>query len=208
MIKASRKFRVAGLAQHARSRLSALKQMQLSPLSAIVLAILSAMTLATALFAVRAIQAPLELDSAAKAPDWTPPTLAAVELDPPKPDSAYAQSLTRPIFVKSRRPQPKTAAPAETAALSEGPSGLTVAAIVRHKTKLQAFVTSADAPTGAWRQVGDVVDSWTVVSITPAEIVLQSGDQRGAVKLLYGETPPTAEAPAPPPMAAPGVPPK
>lgn len=216
MIKSFPKFRVAGVVQNARSRLSGLKQLQLSPLSAMVLAVFSAMTLATALFAIRAIQGPLDFDSGVKVPDWTPPTLAAAELDPPKPDTAYAQSLSRPIFFKNRRPQPKTAAPAQAAALSEEPSGLTVTAIVRHKKKMQAFVISADTPTGEWRQVGDVVDSWTVSAITPAEVVLQSGDRRSEVKLLYSEAPPTAAtaaattapAPAPEPMPPPGEAPK
>ncbi len=191
-MKEEAKIRIAAFFKDARSRLSGLKQMQLSPLSAIVVAVLAATTFATALFALYAIFGPMDSDSEAKAPDWTPPTLAAIELDPPKPPSADVESLTRPIFSKNRKATPKTAAtPTDMTAVSDAPSGLSVTAIVRHKTTARAFLISTDTPTGAWRQVGDLVDSWTVTSITPSEVVLQSGGQFSKVK-LYTDPPPSA----------------
>ncbi|RTL90708.1 MAG: hypothetical protein EKK29_00855 [Hyphomicrobiales bacterium] len=190
MITEEAKIRVSELLHNARSRLSGLKHMQLSPLSGIVLAALATMTSATALFALYAMLGPMGSDSEASAPDWTPPTLAAVELDPPKPASADVESLSRPIFSKNRKPTAKSAAaPTDMTAVSDAPSGLSVTAIIRHKTTAQAFLISTDTPAGAWRQVGDLVDSWTVTSINPKEVVLQSGGQFSKLK-LYAEPPP------------------
>ncbi len=200
-MKEEAKARVAALLQNARSRLSGLKHMQLSPLSGIVLAALAALAGVTALFALYAMVGSMGSDSEATAPDWTPPTLATVELDPPKPASADVETLSRPIFSKNRKPSQKTAAaPTDMSTVSDAPSGLSVTAIVRHKSTAQAFLISTDTPAGAWRQVGDQVDSWTVTSITPREVVLQSGGQFSKLK-LYTEPPPAAGDPADPAMA-------
>lgn len=191
-----------GLLRQVRFQLSALKSLHLSPLAAIVLAALSAVSLGAALVAVYAIYGPLGSDSGVTVPDWKPPTLDVVELDPPKPASADVEALSRPIFAKNRKPSPKSAAPAAAAVL-DSQTGLTVTAIVHNKKTTSAFLISTDTPDGAWRKVGDTVDAWTVTSITPAEVVLQSGGQLSKLQLYSDASSTAAPSPAPDPAAAP-----
>ncbi|PPD10091.1 MAG: hypothetical protein CTY36_01335 [Methylocystis sp.] len=189
MIKSKIHDRLPALLQIAQSRLSSVKQMQLSPLQAIVLVFLSAIASGTAAFALYATIGGLSADSGVSVPDWTPPTLDAIELGPAKPASADVQSLSRPIFSKNRRALPKSdAAPIEAATLSDAPTDLIVAAIVRHERKAKAFLVSASSPQGAWRKVGEVIDAWTVASIANAEVILQNGGQFTKVK-LYKHSP-------------------
>lgn len=193
MLKARIKIDSAAWLRNARGRLSRLKQWRLSPLVGILLAALSTFTAATALFAVAAVFWPVHSGDRAAVPDWTPPTLAVVELDPPKPPEADVETLARPIFSKSRKPSPKAAAAAvDPTNISDAPTGLVVTAIVKNKKVTQAFMTSTDTPEGAWRKIGDVVDSWTVHKILPAEVVLQNGDQLTKVK-LYTPPPETVD---------------
>ncbi len=174
------------------ARLAALlKQARLSPLSAMVLAFLFATTLIAGLFALSAIFGLIGLGGEVAAPDWKPPTLTIGELDPPKPASADVETLSRPIFSRTRRPSPK-AKPVE-ADLSPNaiaPGGLTVSAIVKNKDAHQAYVVSQDAPEGAWRKVGDMVDSWMISRIDRHEVILKSGEQTASIK-LYPDPPPS-----------------
>lgn len=188
------KIRISESLSKTRAMLSRLKQWRLSPLSAILLALLSAVTVGTALFAAAALLWPVSSSGGAAVPDWTPPTLAVVELDPPKPPSADVETLSRPIFSKTRKPSPKAAVAVDAANISEAPTGVVVTAIVRNKKVTQAFMISTEAPDGAWRKEGDQVDSWTLHKILPAEVVLQSGDRLTKVK-LYTPPPETPEAP-------------
>lgn len=178
------------------ARLAALlKQAHLSPLSAMILAFLVATTLIAGLFALSAIFGSNGLDSEVAAPDWKPPTLTIGELDPPKPASADVETLSRPIFSRSRRPSPKAKSQVE-ADLSPNaiaPDGLTVSAIVKNTEAHQAYVVSKDAPEGAWRQVGDTVDSWTISRIDRHEVILKSGEQTASIK-LYPDPPPIDSA--------------
>ncbi|MGB5087289.1 MAG: hypothetical protein WBO09_22455 [Methylocystis silviterrae] len=129
--------RVADMLSQAAARLAApMKQARLSPLSAMILAFFLATTLMAGLFAISAIFGSNGSDSEVAAPDWKPPTLAIGELDPPKPASADVETLSRPIFSRSRRPSPRTSKPQSEADLSPSaiaPGGLTVSAIVKNK---------------------------------------------------------------------------
>jgi hypothetical protein len=184
MMKLRAKSGLAGRLRDVRSMLSRLKQWRLSPLSAILLAVLTTITAGTALFAAAAVLWPVRWDEGAAAPDWNPPTLAVVELDPPKPPSADVEALSRPIFAKNRKPSPKSAASAvDPTTISEAPTDLAVTAIVKSKKVAQAFVTSPETPEGAWRKVGDTVGAWTLHKILHAEVVFQNGDQMTKVKL-------------------------
>jgi len=171
---------------------------QLSPLSGMILAFLAATTLGAGLFAAYAFFGPKGMDAAVTAPDWTPPTLAVVELEPPKPPGADVQTLTRPIFSKNRRPAPKTekAAGRPDAAAIPAATGLTVNAIVRNKKASQAYFVSPASPEGAWKKVGDTVDSWTIKSIERYEVFLVNGAQTVKVKLYTEDQ--AADPPAPP----------
>lgn len=179
---------------------------RLSPLSRIVLGALAAATLAAAGFAAYALLGPEAEDAQSAAPDWKPPTLAIVELEPPTPASADIQTLSRPIFSKNRRPAPRTAAPraenAETAETLGTPSGLTVGAIVKRGSVSHAFVISSDAPDGEWKKVGDKVDAWTISAIKAMELILNDGERSMKLK-LYAEPPASDPAPAPTPALEP-----
>jgi hypothetical protein len=184
-----------------------LKHLQLSPLAAMLLAALSATTLATGLFALYAMLGPTGADDGPAAPEWKPPTLAIVPLDPPKPAGADVETLSRPIFSKARKPAPKSLMATAETNLSAAPQTLSVSAIVRNKKTKQAFFVSSDAPEGSWRKIGDTVDSWTIKAIEPKEVVLQNGEQTTKVK-LYADPPPADAAaalaePKPPPQAQP-----
>lgn len=196
--------RVGGAAQ---SFATPLQKAHLSPLAGFVLALLGATTLAAGLFAAYAFLGPLGSDADVKAPDWTPPTLAVVDLDPPKPDSADVETLARPIFTKSRRPSPKAAKQqaTETGPLTAAPAGVSVGAIVKNKKATQAFIVSLDTPEGAWKKVGDTVDSWTITTIDRAQLILQNGQQTAKLK-LWPEDTTGSDAPAPsqPGLARPG----
>ncbi len=177
-------------------------QARLSPLMTIILAALGFMTLLVTLFALYALLGPTGAETEGAGPDWKSPTLAIVELEPPKPDSADVQTLTRPIFSKSRKPFPKSAArPASEAVVaSTAPSGVTVAAIVRKGKIAQAFVLSPDAPEGAWRKIGDTVDSWTIKAIAADELTLRNGGAAATLKLYSDaavDEPPDAPNPSP-----------
>jgi hypothetical protein len=187
------RLRLVDWLRDARSMLSRLKQWRLSPLSAILLAVLITLTAGAALFATAAVLWPVRWDEGAAAPDWNPPTLAVVELDPPKPASADVEALSRPIFSKNRKPSPKSATQGAAAPtnVTDAPSDLAVTAIVRNKRIARAFVTSADTPEGAWRKVGDTVGPWTLHKILHTEVEFQNGDQLTRVKLYV--SPPDAE---------------
>jgi hypothetical protein len=205
---------VAGRAQDLTEALAIpLQQAHLSPLRAMVLAFLGLSTFVSALFAAYAFLGSLGSNADVKAPDWAPPTLAVGELDPPKPPNEDVETLSRPIFTKSRRPSPKAAAPQvapETGPISETPSGVSVSAIVKNRDGAQAFIVSPESPDGAWKKIGDTVDSWTIATIAGAEITLKNGERAAKLKLYAEEQaqpappeqPPQPEPPQPPP--APG----
>lgn len=183
-------------------------QARLSPLMAMILGALATATAIAGLFAAYALIAPQGEGPETGVPDWKAPTLNIVELDPPKPDSAYEQALSRPIFAKNRKPTVKTASHATDADKVDAgpPSGLTVGAIVRNKGVTQAFIVSPDSPEGDWKKVGDMVDSWTISSIAPTELVLTSGERAAKVKLFEQPQPDQPPAPAQPVGSAPPPP--
>lgn len=173
-----------------RKPLPLVAQARLSPLMAFILAAIAGAALLAALFALNAVMGPMGAAFESGAPEWKAPTLAIVELNPPKPASADAQALTRPIFSKTRKPSPKAAnARAAEPVTSGAPMGVCVAAIVKKgKAAAQAFVISAETPEGAWKKVGDAVDSWTISDISGDALKLRSGDGAATVP-LYAEAP-------------------
>lgn len=200
--------RVGGLV---RGLATPLQAAHLSPLAGIILALLGAAALGAALLAAYALLGPAGLDDGAAAPDWTPPTLAVVDLDPPQPPSADVETLSRPIFSKSRRPsgKPAKAPAADGGRMTPSPAGLSVAAVVRNRKESRAFVVSVDTPEGAWRKIGDTVDAWTISRIERAEVTLENGGEKTTLK-LYPDPDPNAQAApstdAPPQMPQPPTP--
>lgn len=185
----------------------AFASLRLSPLLTGAIAALLLATTLSAGFAIYALIGPQSQTAQSAAPDWKPPTLAIVELPPPKPSSADVQTLSRPIFTKNRKPavKPSGAAPAAAPApeaTDEAPAGLTLSAIVKHGGVASAFVISPTAPEGEWKKIGERVDTWTIAAIADVDLTLTNGDQ--AVKLrLFDEK---ADASADKPEAFTGKP--
>jgi hypothetical protein len=181
---------IAQLLKSKALRAAPLSRTRFSPLTAIMLALLVVAALGAGLFAAYAIFGPDGSDSVTTVPEWKPPTLAIGELDPPKLAAADVETLSRPIFSKSRRPSPKAAATPTAAEASEpvaSPNGVVVSAIVKNKKMSQAFVVSMDTPQGAWKKVGETIDSWTISAINRADLILKIGEQK--VKLRLYEEP-------------------
>ncbi len=186
-----------------------LRDAQLSPLSAIVLASLAATAVGAGLFAAFAILGPVGSDVGASAPDWTPPSLAVVELGPPKQAADDVEILSRPIFSKSRKPSPKPAKAAGpiSAPDAAAPAGLSVNAIIKEKQMAQAFMVSPALPEGEWKRVGEMIDAWTVSRIERDGVVLSNGSQTTKVKIYADEPAPSVDGPiAASPIPAPPIP--
>lgn len=162
---------------------------RLSPLMSMSLAGLGALVAAAAIFDVSVM-----LGAGAPVPphlDWRPPAFVAPP-PPQKPASADVQTLSRPIFSKSRRPSAAAAKPASSEAEKANPSApppnVIVSAIVKFGPRTQAFVVSSTTPDGKWLAVGETVDGWSVDAIRSSEMVLKNGE-RTLTTPLYPEAP-------------------
>lgn len=167
------------------------RHLHLSPLSAILLCGLSAMSLVAALFTLYALYGPADAEDRAIAPEWKPPTLAIAPLDPPKSAEDDLEALSRPIFSKSRKPSTKSAA-APTSSKIAVAGALSVKAIIRSNQTAKAFLLASEAPDGVWLKIGDKIDAWTITAIAPREVVLQSGEQTTKLNLYVDPSPAAA----------------
>jgi hypothetical protein len=164
------------------------KYLSISPLWTLWLITLSIVTLGMGIFALRSILGRAGGEQAIAALEWKPPSLAIVSLDPPKPANADLESVSRPIFSKSRKPALKTTYADSPANAATDTGALSVTAIVLNKKILQAFIISSDAPEGAWRKIGDTVDTWSIAAIAPKEVVIQNGGQKKVLPLYSSMT--------------------
>ena len=121
-----------------------------------------------------------------------PPELPAVE------PGADAETLARPLFVKSRRPaQARSQASADD---GPPPTAMKLRAIVALDENPRAYLVADGAAEGKWLKVGDELGSWTVDLISPMEIALRHGQQTVSIGFDYAEAPePRAAFAAPPP---------
>ncbi len=136
--------------------------------------------------------------------DWRPPTLTQYEALAAKPADADVQTLTRPIFSKTRKPylskdkkQTSVAAPVPAAA----PADLKLLGLAKSKDVQSAFIVSGSTPGGKWCAVGSEIDGWKVTQMQNSEVKLQSGDRTVQLS-LYPEpsepqSPETQERPKP-----------
>lgn len=168
--------------------------LHLSPLSAILLSGLSAMCFSAAVFTFHALFGPADAEDAVAAPEWKPPSLAIAPLDPPKSPDGDNESLSRPIFSKSRKPSLRNTA-ALSANIMAAAGALSVRAIIRSKQTAKAFFLSPESPDGVWLKIGDKVDAWTITAIESKEVILQSGEETTKLS-LYTDISPTATASA------------
>lgn len=175
---------------------AALRAKRVSPFMAAALATLAALAGASGLWAASAFSS---LDSAGQSVklEWRPPNLSAFEPLAAKPPAADAQTLSRPLFAKTRRVEAaKTvAAPADNAAEPPAPPpALSLAGIVHFGSKSRAYLSGSGD--GEWYGVGEKVAGWTVAEIRRIDLTLTSGGQSTELK-LYPEPEPAAAA-APP----------
>ncbi len=173
-----------------RRLMALLHRLHLSPLSAVALAsaalfdLLGALVLGLAFF-------PSENAALDVRAEWRPPTLAPHKAPPPNPANQDAQTLTRPIFSKTRKPfiakEKKNGSDGSAAAAAVAPPpGLNLSAVTKFHNKWMAFMVSSANPKGKWYAVGDEIDGWSVKQVQSLEITLAAGER--TVRLtLYPE---------------------
>jgi hypothetical protein len=169
------------------ARVSALaKAKRLSPIMLASLALLATTTALSAFFLLAALIGWGDPEAATIA-DWRPPAVSLSASSPSAASAVDTQTLSRPVFAKSRRPSLQPAA-STVSNLGSGPQPmLGVEAIVFSSGGPRAYLVSQGAASGDWYVVGQLADGWTVAEIRPSELVLKSGE-RSATLSLYPET--------------------
>ncbi|WP_024880720.1 hypothetical protein [Methylosinus sp. LW3] len=161
-----------------------MRELRLSPLAAMLLASLAALDVAALAFALLAW---IGLDESAPpaTSDWRPPSVLSSASGPAPLAREDAQTLSRPIFWKSRRPRPAVAKSDRDgfAGIPTAPAGLAVSAIVRSGASVRAFVVSSDDPEGRWLIPGETVQGWTVAEVGELELKLVNGAQSARLQL-------------------------
>lgn len=165
---------------------------RISPLMMMILFCEAALGIAAAAFAVSAFFAE-GAPPMGPSFEWKAPTLALVPPKVGRSNKVYLQTLSRPIFSKTRRPPNAASAnlrAPEPVALPP-PSGVSLKGIVRYRSMAQAFLTSANSPQGEWKTIGDKLGSWTVDRIEHDHLALKNGT-RSLKYSLYPELDPDA----------------
>src|SRR5687768_5694158 len=128
------------------------------------------------------------------------PTVAATVAE-----QAYPESVTRPLFVPSRRPAP-TAPPVAVATMPKGTltlQGVTIAGNTR-------IAMLREKQSGRIHRVeqGKVVNGMSVAQVDADRVVLRMGEESETVPMLVSKAggQPGTTAPPPPPVAAAGGP--
>jgi hypothetical protein len=172
----------------------------LNRLHVITLAGLAVLDLAAGAYALNAFtRQPDEAPAVARAVRPLAPAAAA---EPPAMElGPEAETLARPLFVKSRRPPPVR--PKADADEGPPPTDMKLRAIVALDQSPRAYLVANGAAEGKWLKVGDELGSWTVDSIEPMQIALRHESQTVSIGFDYSEAPPpraaVAAPPAPPP---------
>ena len=137
---------------------------------------------------------------------WHPPATGGAAGYRTKPLAAFAQTLARPIFARSRRPYVApvaavAAAPAAEPSLPVVPvaePAVTLAAVSILGENRRALLVSKGHPAGRWMNLGDTFDDWKIATISPDRLTLSTSGRTMTV-MLYPE-PGTASAAARPPQ--------
>jgi hypothetical protein len=161
---------------------------RISPLMLIGLAALAATTAVAAAFAFHAVLI-ADAPPASATMGWRPPILAASATRPSAPAAADVETLTRPVFSKTRRPAPMGEG-AAAAANGAAPTlaGLTLGAIVNFDGSPRAYLVAGGAAEGKWLPVGGKIGPWTVVDIRELDLTVKNGDESSSLK-LYPDSP-------------------
>jgi hypothetical protein len=176
------------------------RSLRFSPLMSMTLAALLLVNL-TGAFALWQALLPGSPGDAAPNAEWRAPRLPQADAATKTDGDAYPQTLSRPLFSKSRQPSVVKSA-AAAPALAAASSDLRLAAVVFSDDTHRAFVISASTPGGKWVALGDDIDGWTIARMQSEFVVLQNGDASVALKLYppagAGKRPPDVNAGAPP----------
>ncbi|BBU61761.1 hypothetical protein MSC49_16960 [Methylosinus sp. C49] len=164
-------------------------ELRLSPLAAMLLTSLAALDVAALAFALLAWIGPDDTASPAKS-DWRPPSVLSSVSGPGPLAREDAQTLSRPIFWKSRRPRPIVAKSDREgfAGIPTAPAGLSLSAIVRAGASARAFVVSSDDPEGRWLTPGESVQGWTIAEVGELELKLVNGAQSARLQLYPAQS--------------------
>jgi len=161
------------------------RELRLSPLAAMFLALLAMLDVVAFAFALLSLIGHDDASPPAKS-DWRPPSVLSPASGRAAMASDDAQTLSRPIFWKSRRPRP-IAARADHgdgfAGIPSAPAGLSLAAIVRSGSSVRAFVVSGEDPEGRWLAPGEAVQGWTIAEVGELELKLVNGAQSARLQL-------------------------
>lgn len=180
--------RAAAVIKRFHAQLNALR---LSTLGAMFLALLATVDLTAVIFTIGAMKG-ADLEAGPPKMDWHPPTLLSRTIGNAKAASDDTETLSRPIFWKSRR--------AAVASTQDRPDqgrartsvrslvGVSLEAIVEIRKAGRAFIVSNGVPGGQWLARGEKVDGWTISEISELELTLIDGEQSARLP-LYPEFP-------------------
>jgi hypothetical protein len=181
------------------------KARRLSPVALAGLGALAAVTALSALFLLRSIFAAVEPESTPHG-DWRPPASAPSQTQSAAGPGGDLQTLSRPLFSKSRRPSPPSAVQTQSFADPGLAMGLALGAVVRTASGVRAYLYTRGGVLGEWRGVGEQIEGWTVAEIDDAGLTLKSGARATTLK-LYPPVAGAVDAPVvPSPPAAPPPP--
>jgi len=165
-----------------------LTPVRIAPLQVGLLGVLSLSTVSAAYFALSSIFSPISHEVIAKA-EWHAPSVLEAARTAVAPSAHDEQTLTRPIFSKTRRPQSVESqavvtkdAPIHAAPL---PAGISVKAVAIAGNARSAFLIWDAFPEGKWMREGEAIQGWTVSSVRKLDLILQSGEQSSRLIIDY-----------------------
>ena len=98
-------------------------------------------------------------------------------------------ALARPMFNKSRRPNPKDKL--DTLEVENSLSGsqinMRVVAIMKYNKETRAFIQTAEDSEGAWVKAGDILDGKKIKKINATNIVLAEGENEFRLSLYNAQ---------------------
>lgn len=161
---------------------------RIAPLQVGILGALSLSTISAAYFALSSIFSPFSPGVIAKA-EWHAPGALETARTAAAPSGHNEQTLTRPIFSKTRRPQAAESqagltkdAPTQAAPL---PAGISVRAVAIAGKARSAFLIWDASPEGKWVREGEPIQGWTVSSVRKLDLILQSGERSSRLTIDY-----------------------
>jgi hypothetical protein len=178
----------------------AIRPARLSPLMISVLGALLIFASLTGFYAFHSIMSPLAIDPVSRS-EWRAPTVANESAAASPAHLTDAQTLTRPIFSKSRRPDVHDDQHArESLSMASPPplpTGLIVRAVVVLGENKSAYVVCDSFPDGKWMKEGESIQNWTISAVHDLYLILKNGEHTSQLILDYSEkglTPPETRA--------------